>query len=187
MARHTKASMYAVEIWPLDRIKPYPRNPRLPGKAVAVVAQSLQTFGWRQPLVVSPDGTLIVGHVRYQAARAVGMTEAPVHVAHDLTPSQQAAYRITDNSSHDLAQWQEGLLMDELQALGAEFDEALLGFAVEEPAAQALPDVQAWDFSLTQDEFVLTVRGPLPLQAESRALLAGLPGVHIEISVIELP
>ena len=182
-----KSTIYGVEWWAIERLKPYPRNPRLPGKAIEVVAQSLRTFGWRQPLVVALDGTIIVGHVRYAAAQRLGMVEVPVHVAADLTPLQHAAYRIADNSSHDIATWDEGVLLDELAALEHEFPEELLGFALDDLDDPAASVPQPWDFSLTQDEFVLTVRGPLPLQAEARKLLATLPALHVEISVVELP
>jgi phage terminase large subunit-like protein len=37
-----------VELWPLDRVKPYFRNPRVNDSAVDAVAASLQKFGWRQ-------------------------------------------------------------------------------------------------------------------------------------------
>ena len=51
-----------VELWPIDRVKPYFRNPRVNDSAVDAVAASLKEFGFRQPIVVDADGVIIVGH-----------------------------------------------------------------------------------------------------------------------------
>src|SRR5580700_4901106 len=97
--------------WPLDKIRLYARNPRrIPPQAVDKVAASIQEFGWRQPIVVDKDGVIIVGHVRLLAAQKLGLEEAPVHVAHNLTPAQVRAYRLVDNRSHEETVWDEELL-----------------------------------------------------------------------------
>jgi DNA modification methylase len=118
-----------VEMWEIDRVKPYPGNPRNNDDAVDGVASSLKTFGFRQPLVVDGDGTLVVGHTRWRAAAKLGLTKVPVHVAVDLTPDQIRAYRIADNATNELAEWNYDLLPIELAALrDADFDLGLLGF-----------------------------------------------------------
>lgn len=119
---------------PLSEIQPYHRNPR-DHSDVDAIAGSLQQFGWRQPLVVDADRVLIVGHGRYFAALKIGMTEAPVHFATDLTPEQVRAYRIVDNQSHTFSEWDFGLLAEELEALeGADYDLDSLGFTAEDLA-----------------------------------------------------
>ena len=75
-----------VEMWSLDRIKPYEKNPRINDDAVAPVVQSINDFGFRQPIVVDPDGVIIVGHTRWKAAKQLNLAEVPVHVATDLEP-----------------------------------------------------------------------------------------------------
>lgn len=107
-----------IDTWPIDRVRTYDGNPRriLPA-AIDKVAASLQRFGWRQPLVVDGDGVLIVGHVRLAAARRLGHTEVPVHVADTLTPEQVRAYRIADNRTAEEVEWDDGLLTKELQAI----------------------------------------------------------------------
>src|SRR5690606_1751174 len=82
---------------PIDKLVPYARNPRRNEEAVATVAASLAEFGWRQPIVVDEDMVIVVGHTRYEAAKRLGMTSVPVHVAHGLTPAQLRAYRLMDN------------------------------------------------------------------------------------------
>src|SRR6516165_9890631 len=86
-----------IEIWPIERVIPYERNPRINDPAVDAVAASLKEFGWRQPIVVDKDRVMVVGHTRLKAAKKLGLTRVPIHVAKDLTPTQIQAYRIADN------------------------------------------------------------------------------------------
>ncbi len=113
----------------LAEIKPYEKNPRLNDKAVAAVAESIRQFGFRQPIVVDVEGVIVCGHTRYRAAQKLGLAEVPVHVATDLSPEQIRAYRIADNKTGELAEWNMELLPIELSELeGADLDWSLLGF-----------------------------------------------------------
>ena len=124
-----------IEMWPISRPKPYPGNPRLNDDAVPAVAESIKTFGWRQPIVVDESETIIVGHTRLKAAHRLGLTEVPVHVAKDLTPDQVRAYRIADNKLAELAEWNMELLPLELgQLQSSDFDLGILGFDQDELA-----------------------------------------------------
>jgi ParB-like chromosome segregation protein Spo0J len=123
-----------IELWPTERVQPYDRNPRVNDPAVDSVAAPLREFGFRQPIVFDLDG-VIVGHTRWKAAQKLGLKEVPVHVVKDLSPEQAKAYRIADNATNELAQWDKELLpveLAELQAIG--FDLGLLGFGEDELA-----------------------------------------------------
>ena len=109
--------MMKTELRPLAEIKPYEKNPRVNDMAVDAVANSIRQFGFRQPIVVDADGVIVVGHTRWKAATALGLTEVPVHVATDLTPEQIRAYRIADNKTGELAEWNLDLLPIELADL----------------------------------------------------------------------
>jgi len=118
-----------IELRPLADITPYENNPRLNDDAVDAVAASLREFGFRQPIVVDEAGVIVCGHTRYKAALKLGLAKAPVHVAKDLTPAQVKAYRIADNKSAELAEWNFDLLPIELGELkGMDYDLSLLGF-----------------------------------------------------------
>ncbi len=123
-----------IEQWAIDRVKPYHRNARkIPEKAIAKVATSLAQFGWKQPLVVDPQGVIIVGHTRLLAAKKLGMTHVPVLVAKDLTPAQVKAYRLMDNRSHDETAWDLDLLGLEMADLKMEnIDLEFTGFDLPE-------------------------------------------------------
>jgi DNA modification methylase len=122
-----------VELRKLSAITPYDKNPRLNDAAVEAVAQSIKAFGFRQPIVVDEQSVIIVGHTRYKAAIKLGMEEVPVHVAMGLSPEQAKAYRIADNQTATIADWdQERLVQEllELQSMHVDLDS--LGFSAEE-------------------------------------------------------
>lgn len=106
-----------VESKPVTAIAPYAKNPRRNERAVDAVASSLKQFGWKQPIVVDKDGVIVVGHTRYYAALKLGMDKVPVVVAKDLTEDQCRAYRIADNKTNEIAEWNVGLLSEELRSL----------------------------------------------------------------------
>lgn len=116
-----------VKYAPIDDVRPYEDNPRHNDEAVEAVAASIREFGWKQPIVVDADGTIIVGHTRWKAAKRLGMDEVPVVVASDLTPEQCAAYRLADNKVGELAEWDQALLAQELDGL-ADLDMSAYGF-----------------------------------------------------------
>jgi DNA modification methylase len=129
-----------VELRGIESIKPYEQNPRVNDQAVEAVAKSLREFGFRQPIVVDADGVIICGHTRYKAAQKLGLKQVPVHVATDLTPAQVKAYRIADNQTATLAEWNMDLLPLELKDLqGMNFDLDLLGFSAEDLGALLAP------------------------------------------------
>ncbi len=122
-----------IDLRPIDEIKPYPGNPRQNDGAVDAVARSLREFGFRQPIVVDADDVIIVGHTRWRAAKQLGLVQVPVHVVTDLTPAQVRAYRIADNQTATIAEWDMDLLPIELLALrDQDYDLGLLGFDAEE-------------------------------------------------------
>lgn len=132
-----------IELWPLSQITPYENNPRTNDDAVDAVAGSIREFGFRQPIVVDAEGVIICGHTRFKAAQKLGLETVPVHVATDLTPEQIKAYRIADNKTSELSDWNYDLLPIELSQLGdAGFDLDLLGFDQVELAKLLNPDLK---------------------------------------------
>lgn len=132
-----------VEQWPIAKVQPYEKNPRINEGAVESVAKSLQEFGWRQPIVVDSEGVIVCGHTRYKAALQLGYKKIPVHVAKDLSPEQIRAYRLADNKTAELAEWDFDLLpleIADLQSSG--FDIDLIGFSSDELADLLEPGVK---------------------------------------------
>jgi DNA modification methylase len=132
---------------PTASIRPYENNPRLNDAAVDAVAKSIQEFGWRQPIVIDEDGVIVVGHTRYKAALKLGLETVPVHVAVGLSKAQLKAYRLADNQTAQLSDWDEAKLPIELMVLQEMgFDLDLTGFSGDEllrllePPTEALTD-----------------------------------------------
>lgn len=111
----------------IDSIKPYENNPRDNDGGIDAVANSIKEFGWQQPIVVDNDNVIIVGHTRYKAAKKLGLKEVPVKVATGLTPEQVKAYRLADNKTGELTDWDMSLLDDELSDI-ADIDMSDFGF-----------------------------------------------------------
>ncbi|MCA9282251.1 MAG: ParB N-terminal domain-containing protein [Phycisphaeraceae bacterium] len=125
-----------IEQRPIGAIRPYENNPRLNDSAVDAVAESIRAYGFRQPIVVDADGVIVVGHTRWKAAQALGLAVVPVHVATDMTQDQARAYRVADNRTALIAEWDTDLLPLELKAIAdSGIDPTLLGFDADELAA----------------------------------------------------
>ena len=130
-----------IETRDVNSIRPYENNPRHNADAVDAVAKSIEQFGWRQPIVVDANGVIVIGHTRLLAAKQLGMTTVPVHVAEGLSDAQIKALRIADNATGDIATWDYDLLPLELKDLQADdFDLSLLGFDEAELAKLLAPE-----------------------------------------------
>lgn len=111
---------------PITELKPYPNNPRKNDHAVDAVAASIREFGFKVPLVIDKDGVIVAGHTRYKAAQKLGLKELPCIVADDLTDDQIKAFRLADNKTAELAEWDFELLDLELDDI--ELDMGEFGF-----------------------------------------------------------
>ena len=107
-------------------LKPYENNPRNNEEAVKYVANSIKEFGFKVPLVIDKDGTIIAGHTRYEACKLLGMKEIPCIIADDLTEEQIKAFRIADNKIAEKSGWDTDKLKIELEDI--DFDMTDFGF-----------------------------------------------------------
>ena len=113
----------------LSELVPYEKNPRRNDDAVDFVAKSIQSFGFKGPIVIDADNVIVCGHTRYKAAKKLKMKSVPCIVADDLSPEQIKAFRLADNKTAELAAWDDALLLDELGDLSMfDFDMAEFGF-----------------------------------------------------------
>ena len=68
-----------LELWPIDRLRPYERNPRThSADQVAQIAASMVEFGFTNPILVDEADGILAGHGRLMAARQLGLAEVPV-------------------------------------------------------------------------------------------------------------
>ena len=157
-----------IELWILDELIPFARNPRTHSDAqITQIAASIAEFGFINPILVDTNAGIIAGHGRLLAARKLGLTEVPVIVLDHLTDAQKRAYIIADNQLALNAGWDEDLLRLELVALQAEdFNIDLIGFDdTELPRLLAAQDLTS---GLTDEDAVPELpQTPPPVSATS--------------------
>lgn len=112
---------------------PYEKNPRRNDEAVQYVAASIENFGFKVPIVIDRDKTVICGHTRLKAAKKLKIKEVPCVIADDLTPEQVKAFRLADNKVSEKAEWDFDLLDEEIEDLVDLFDMESLGFELYDP------------------------------------------------------
>lgn len=126
----------------IDDLKMYENNPRKNDKAVDAVANSINSFGFKVPIIVDKNNVVICGHTRVKASKKLGMTEVPCVIADDLTDEQVKAFRLADNKVSELAEWDLDKLEEELKFI--DMDMAQFGF--EDLEASMERDVLEDDF-----------------------------------------
>lgn len=102
---------------PINQVIPYEKNPRINDNAVPAVMKSIEEFGFKVPIVIDKNGTIVTGHTRLKAAKKLGMKTVPCIVADDLTPEQIKAFRLADNKVAEAAEWDMELLNEELDGI----------------------------------------------------------------------
>ena len=132
-----------IELWPVDRLRPYERNARThSAEQVAQIAASIVEFGFTNPILVDSSDGIIAGHGRLSAAQELGLKTVPVVVLDHLSERQRKAYILADNQLALNAGWDTDLLREELQDLAAQdFDLSLIGFSDDE-LADLLPEIE---------------------------------------------
>ena len=123
---------FQIQVWSLNRLVFYARNPRKNDAAVDRMCASIREFGFKIPVLARSDGEVVDGHLRLKAARKLGswpggdINSIPVILCDEWTPQQVRAFRLMVNRSVTWADWDEELVCLELQDLNAaDFDLSL--------------------------------------------------------------
>lgn len=113
-------------------LNPHPKNPRKHSKVqVSQIANSIETFGFKIPVLVDADNQIICGHGRVMASQQLGLDSIPVIQCDDLTDAQIRAFMIADNKLTENSTWDEQLLGEHfkiLSDLDLNFDLEVTGF-----------------------------------------------------------
>jgi hypothetical protein len=130
------SSRLAVTYRAVGDLIPDPRNARTHSKRqIDQLKASIEAFGFTNPILADPDGHIIAGHGRLQAARAIGLTEVPTIILSGLSQTQKRALRIADNKIALNAGWDLEILqleLSELASLEVDIDPTLTGFSTGE-------------------------------------------------------
>ena len=142
----------------ITSIKPYANNPRNNANAIDAVANSIKEFGLKQPIVIDKDYEIIAGHTRLKAAQKLGLSEVPCILADDLLDEQIRAYRLADNKTHELSEWDLELLDVELDGI-IDIDMSDFGFELD-LGNEELPITD----EVVEDDF----DGEMPIEPQSK-------------------
>ena len=133
--------MEIVEL-PIKALKPYKRNPRKNDKAVEFVANSIRQFGFKVPIVIDENYEIVCGHTRWKAAKVIGLDTVPCIMADDLNEDQIRAFRLADNKTAEMADWDFDLLELEFNDIDPElFDMSDFGFFQDEEEEHAPAEI----------------------------------------------
>jgi DNA modification methylase len=119
----------------VTQLNEYENNPRHNEEAIEAVANSIKSFGFKVPIVITSDHVIIAGHTRLKAAISLDLEEVPCIIADDLSEDQIKAFRLADNKTAELATWDFTKLENEL----IDIDMDMLQFGFEE-LEEGLPD-----------------------------------------------
>jgi DNA modification methylase len=137
--------MLEIVEFPIDKLIPYARNPRVNEGVIPQMVSAITEFGFKIPIIAKSDGTVIDGHLRLKAAKSMGLVTVPVVLADDLSEAQIKAFRLLANRSATWAGWDDELLALEFKDLEAmDFDLELTGFSLDE--------IEAFDFDDNETE-----------------------------------
>lgn len=118
------------QVLKLSEIVPYENNARKNDKAVKDVAESIKQCGYIAPIIVDENNVILAGHTRYKALKKLGYKEITVRKISGLTDEQKRKYRLLDNKTNELADWDFEKLKDEID--GLDFSEFDINWGIEE-------------------------------------------------------
>ncbi len=138
---------------PIGRLMPYANNSRKHSESqIQQVVNSINEFGFTNPVLVDESCAILAGHCRLMAAERIGMTDIPCITLRCLTVAQKRALVIADNRIALNADWDIGMLLGEIGSLqDSGFDIELTGFTLDEIADLTPETVSA---GLTDDDSV---------------------------------
>lgn len=109
-----------IETVPIDSVHQDAQNARLHNdRNLDAIAASLAKFGQQRPIVVDASGTIAAGNGTWQAAKRLGWETIQI-VRTELVGNALTAYKIADNRTCDLSEFDNGVLADLLVALRAD-------------------------------------------------------------------
>ncbi len=118
-----------IEFWPVSKLVPYFRNPRINDQAVERMVASITEFGFKIPILARGSGEVVDGHLRLKAAQKIGITEVPIILCDEWSEAQVKAFRLMANRSATWAEWDLELVAQEIADLKSlDFNLDLTGF-----------------------------------------------------------
>ena len=143
----------------VEELVPYAKNPRKNKEAVDYVARSIKEFGFKNPIIIDKDDTIVAGHTRLLAAKKLKMEEVPCITADDLTEEQIRAFRLADNKTNEFAEWDQVLLDEELENI-LNIDMELFGFLTGDQSTEGEGEDDKYTFTVNIPQYEITGECP---------------------------
>lgn len=128
---NAKESVNRIEHIYLQELKPYEKNPRKHGKAIAALVESITRHGFTNPLIIDQNNRIIAGHGRFQAAKELNRSTVPC-VRVEVDEKQYHELLLSDNKISELSKWDNDLLKECMAIMGDLKDLSVPGFDIAE-------------------------------------------------------
>ncbi len=179
---NTELKIEHVEV---KKLHSHPSNPRVHSKKqIEQIAQSIEAFGFRMPVIIDQDSRLISGHARVEACKLLKMNKIPAVRVTDLDDTQIRGLMIADNQLTLVSSWDDQLLGEHLKVLSdldLDFDIECLGFDYGEIEQRVL-SIEGFDEPVDESgsdeqpepdsQFIITQSGDLWTLGSHRILCA---------------
>lgn len=116
----------------ISKLKPYENNARINTSAVDAVANSIREFGMNNPILIDSNDVIVAGHTRLLALKKLNIQETPVIILSGIPEEKIRAFRIADNSTAQLAEWDLQKLEKELAEIDIDMSAFGLSAQLEE-------------------------------------------------------
>ena len=145
-------------------LKPYEQNAKIhTAEQIERIKSSIKSFGFRIPVLIDEANEILAGHGRTRAAIQLGLDRIPVVQIKGLTEEQKRAFRLADNKTASLAEWDENALAPELEGI-FDIDMGQFGFEIDpiDPESFGLeidlpepekPDKNTMTFKLSAEQY----------------------------------
>lgn len=141
----------------VDDLIPYARNAKIHDENnINLIAGSIKSFGFNNPVLLDGENGIIAGHGRVLASKKLGIKQIPTIELQGLSDAEKRAYIIADNRLTEKSEWDKdmlGLELADLKALNIDLDS--IGFNESEVkellgAEAEFPEIDDRDAPLTK-------------------------------------
>ena len=89
---------HQIKLVSVSKLRPHPNNARTHSKKqVRQIVDSIQSFGFTNPILVDESDAVLAGHGRLAAAKLIGLRDVPTLVVSGLSAAQKRALVLADN------------------------------------------------------------------------------------------
>src|SRR5262245_66464031 len=105
-----------IEHTPIHALHPQRQNARTHSKRqIRQIADSIERFGFCNPILIDDDRTILAGHGRVKSAELLGLADVPTVSLSHLHEANKRAYGIAEHRFAATAGWERDMLASDEQ------------------------------------------------------------------------